>query len=55
MERVTIRRLYEHAAEYAEREITVCGWARSIRDMKTFGFLDLNDGSCFGNHSGCHL
>ena len=49
MERVTIRRLYEHAAEYAKQEITVCGWARSIRDMKTFGFLDLNDGSCFGN------
>ena len=27
--------------------VTVCGWARTIRDMKTFGFIELNDGSCF--------
>jgi asparaginyl-tRNA synthetase len=25
----------------------VCGWARTIRDMKNFGFIELNDGSCF--------
>ena len=29
--------------------VTVCGWARTIRDMKTFGFIELNDGSCFKN------
>ena len=28
---------------------TMCGWARTIRDMKTFGFIELNDGSCFKN------
>ena len=27
----------------------MCGWARTIRDMKTFGFIELNDGSCFKN------
>ena len=31
------------------KEVTVCGWARTIRDMKTFGFIELNDGSCFKN------
>lgn len=31
------------------REIMVAGWARTIRDMKTFGFIELNDGSCFRN------
>ncbi len=31
------------------REITVAGWARTIRDMKTFGFIELNDGSCLRN------
>lgn len=31
------------------KEITVAGWARTIRDMKTFGFVELNDGSCFRN------
>ena len=43
------------AAIYADSEalsgqtVTVGGWARTIRDMKTFGFIELNDGSCFRN------
>ena len=43
------------AAIFADQEtlggqtVTVCGWARTIRDMKTFGFIELNDGSCFKN------
>jgi len=28
-------------------EVTVCGWVRTIRDMKAFAFIELNDGSCF--------
>ncbi len=47
MKRVTIKSLYMDSAAFAGREITVCGWARTIRDMKSFGFLELNDGSCF--------
>ena len=47
MKRETIKSLYQDPAAFAEREITVCGWARTIRDMKSFGFLELNDGSCF--------
>ena len=31
------------------QEVTVGGWARTIRDMKNFGFIELNDGSCFKN------
>ena len=43
------------AAIYADSEalsgqtVTVGGWVRTIRDMKTFGFIELNDGSCFKN------
>jgi asparaginyl-tRNA synthetase len=29
--------------------VTVAGWVRSIRDMKNFGFVTLNDGSCFAD------
>ena len=47
MKRETIKSLYMDPAAFAGREITVCGWARTIRDMKSFGFLELNDGSCF--------
>lgn len=27
--------------------VTVCGWARTVRDSKTIGFIELNDGSNF--------
>ena len=27
----------------------MAGWAKSIRDSKAFGFIELNDGSCFKN------
>ena len=43
------------AAIFADSErlggqtVTIGGWARTIRDMKTFGFIELNDGSCFKN------
>ncbi len=33
--------------EYGGKTVVVGGWARSIRDSKAFGFIDLNDGSCF--------
>ena len=47
MERTPIRALYEDAKGKTGREITVCGWIRSLRDSRAFGFIDLNDGSCF--------
>ncbi len=43
------------AAVFADKDtldgqsITVGGWARTIRDMKNFGFVELNDGSCLKN------
>ena len=27
--------------------ITVCGWVRTVRESKTFGFIELNDGTSF--------
>ncbi len=47
MERVKIAALWKDAAAYADKTITVCGWVRTIRDQKNFGFIDLNDGSSF--------
>ncbi len=48
MKRVEIRELFADASAFSG-EITVCGWARTIRDLKSFGFIELNDGSCFQN------
>ncbi len=49
MERIKIAAVYADGAQLDGQTITVCGWARTIRDMKTFGFIELNDGSCFRN------
>jgi len=45
MDRNTIASLY--ADEPSDTSVTVAGWVRSVRDMKNFGFVTLNDGSCF--------
>lgn len=47
--RVTIRTLFKNANEFDGKQITVMGWARTIRDSKAFGFIELNDGSFFKN------
>ncbi|WP_276856437.1 asparagine--tRNA ligase [Intestinimonas timonensis] len=49
MERTKIAQIFADQERFGGQEVTVCGWARTIRDMKTFGFIELNDGSCFKN------
>ena len=49
MERTTIAAIFAGQKILDGQTVTVCGWARTIRDMKTFGFIELNDGSCFKN------
>ncbi len=49
MERIQIARLFADKEELEGQHLTVMGWARTIRDMKNFGFIELNDGSCFRN------
>ena len=29
--------------------VTVCGWAKTVRDSKNIGFIELSDGSCFSS------
>ena len=41
--------IFADAETLSGQTVTVGGWARTIRDMKTFGFIELNDGSCFKN------
>ena len=49
MERTKIAALYADMEALGGQDVLVSGWARTIRDMKTFGFIELNDGSCFRN------
>ena len=47
MEKLDIKKIYENPNAYENKLVKVAGWVRSARGGKAFGFLDLNDGSCF--------
>ena len=46
-ERTTISDIYGNSESYGGKNLTVCGWAKTVRSSKTVSFIDLNDGSCF--------
>ncbi len=52
MKRTKISAIYADAAALTGGEITVCGWVRTVRDMKNFAFVELNDGS---SHKGLQV
>ena len=47
MKLTTIKALYRETEAFGGKSVTVGGWARTIRDSKVFGFVELNDGSFF--------
>lgn len=47
MELISIRQLFRERENHLNKEVTVGGWLRSIRDSKTFGFMVMNDGTFF--------
>lgn len=47
MKLLDIRTLYKDEKSFENKDITVGGWVRSVRDNKKFGFIDLNDGTSF--------
>ena len=36
MKKTDIKRIYDARAMYADQEVTVAGWVRSVRNSKTF-------------------
>lgn len=49
MERTEFKRIFNDAESFCGKSVTVCGWAKTVRDSKAFGFIELNDGSYFKN------
>lgn len=45
MKRVEIRDLYKAYQSFEGQQVTLCGWARTIRDSKNIAFIELNDGA----------
>ena len=46
---MVIKDLFRNTSEYANKVVTLEGWVKTVRDSKTFGFIELNDGSFFKN------
>ncbi len=49
MEKLVIKELYKNTENYINKEVTLEGWVRTVRDSKTFGFIEINDGTFFKN------
>ncbi len=47
MDRIELKTIASDYTAWDGKLVTVAGWARTIRDSKAFGFIELNDGSCF--------
>lgn len=49
MNKVLVSDIYKSSTLYLNQSIFVEGWIRTIRDSKSIGFIELNDGSHFKN------
>ena len=45
MKFTTAKEIYTNIDEYADSTVTLGGWVRTVRTSKTFGFIELNDGT----------
>ncbi len=46
---VLIKDLFRNTSLYEGKEVCISGWVKTIRDSKSFGFIEVNDGSFFKN------
>ena len=49
MEKTYIKDLFKAPQAFGSKQVALEGWVRTVRDSKTFGFIELNDGSFFKN------
>ena len=49
MKRQELSRIFAAPQDFAGKQAMVCGWVKTIRNSKSVGFIELDDGSCFKN------
>lgn len=49
MATVLVKEIYREAEGFEDQTVTLTGWVRTVRASKSFGFIELNDGSFFKN------
>lgn len=47
MKYIEVKHIFDQPAQYFDKEITIAGWVRSVRASNAFGFMVINDGTCF--------
>ena len=47
--KLSVKEIYSSSDKYFDKEILIEGWIRNIRSSKTFGFIELNDGTFFNS------
>lgn len=47
MKATYVKHIYSEPSLYLDQEITINGWVRTNRSSNRFGFIELNDGTCF--------
>jgi asparaginyl-tRNA synthetase len=49
LETATVKELFARSDNYLNKKIQISGWVKTVRSSKTFGFIELNDGTFFSN------
>lgn len=49
MKQITVKELYKETNKFKDKKIIIEAWVKTVRDSKTFGFIELNDGTFFKN------
>ncbi|MEK5391031.1 asparagine--tRNA ligase [Margalitia sp. FSL K6-0131] len=47
MIKTVVKDLYRNQENYNDKTVQISGWIRTLRDSKTIGFMELNDGTFF--------
>lgn len=47
--KLLFRNIFDNPEQYYGQEVVVQGWVRTLRSSKAFGFIEVNDGSCYSN------
>ncbi len=49
MEITLVKKLYRESENFVGKDVKISGWVRTVRDSKSFGFVEINDGTFFKN------
>lgn len=49
MNAITIKDIFRDTDRFLNQRVEISGWIRTLRSSKTFGFIEVNDGSFFDN------